>query len=229
MRSREEILSGASLSDLGENSYVLYEKIKNIKDGKLVDLGVRGGVSSDIMLIESEERNNKVFGVDVNINGIAEPVLKNSNYKTLLGDSVTIGKRWKEEIDFLFVDTFHIKDQVMCELYYWYPHVKVGSMIAFHDSNWPEGMRDTYGEIQWGRVEEGIMEFFGIDSLTYEDEFVKVENYPESYGMTFVTIKKRKDHTKSENWEEVFQNRNNLISMFWNENNIGEIEIELTI
>jgi hypothetical protein len=90
-------------------------------------------------------------------------------------------------------------------------------------------MRDTYGGIQWGRVEEGIMEFFGIDSLTYEDEFIKVENYPESYGMTFVTIKKRKDYTKSENWEEVFQNRNNLISMFWNENNIGEIEIELTI
>jgi predicted O-methyltransferase YrrM len=227
--NEKEIIDRSIASDLGENVYILNEKIKKIKNGVLVDLGVRAGYSSEIMLIDSGERKNKVFGVDVDFSQLMDQLKYNTNYNSILGDSVTVGKNWKGNIDFLFVDTFHIKDQVMCELFYWYPHLKIGSVIAFHDSNWPDGKRDTYGGIQWGRVEEGIMEFFGINSLNYEDEFIKVENYPGSWGMTFVTIKNIKDYRNSQNWRDVFDNRNKLIGMFWNEENSKELEIDLYI
>ena len=227
--SLEETLNRLSSSDLGNNVHILYDKTKKINNGILIDLGVRTGVSSETLLINADEKNNKVFGVDVDFSQTAGHVKSNPNYNLIPGDSVTVGKNWDQKIDFLFVDTFHIKEQVMCELFYWYPCLKIGATIAFHDSNWPEGKHDVYGGIVWDRVEKGIMEFFGINTLTYEDEFIKVENYPDSWGMTFVTIKKHKDYLTTENWKEIFNRRNKLIGMFWNPDNIGNLELELVL
>jgi hypothetical protein len=46
--------------------------------------------------------------------------------------------------------------------------------------------------------------------------------------MTIVTIKKKKDY-KSEyfNWVDVFNRRNHLISLFWNNDNKGNVFIDL--
>ena len=33
----------------------------------------------------------------------------------------------------------------------------------------------------WDRVEEGVKSFFNVDSLNYEDEYIKMSNYPESW------------------------------------------------
>ncbi len=217
-------------TDLGINVEPLYDIISKQKNTILVDLGVRSGVSSEIMLIDSEENNNVVFGVDVTFDQLHPVVNHHSLYTKILGDSVTTGKKWDKEIGGLFVDTFHIKEQVMCELYYWYKHVRVGGFIAFHDSNWPEDKHDVYGDIVWPRVEEGIKEFFNIESLSYEDEYITVNNYPESWGMTIVEIKNKKDYISSYNkWNDIFDRRNYLINLFWNENNKANVDIELDL
>lgn len=193
-------------TDLGINVYELYKRTSSIKNGVLVDLGVRHGSSSEIMLIDSETNNNKVFGIDVDFTSTKTEVLRHQKYTSILGDSCTIGKNWKFPINYLFIDTFHIKKQVMCELFYWYKHVVNGGYIIFHDSNWPEGKYDIYNGIKWDRVEDGIKNFFGVDELKYEDEFIKIENYPDSWGITIVTLKNKKDYvTEFKNWDFIFK------------------------
>jgi hypothetical protein len=217
-------------TDIGINADPLYGVVSKYTDTIFVDLGVRSGVSSEIMLLNSEKNNNKVFGVDVDWSMLNPSVSSHVNYTKILGDSSTVGKYWDKKIGGLFVDTFHIKEQVLSELYFWYPHIEEGGFIAFHDTNWPEGKHDVYGEITWDRVEESVKLFFNVDSLNYEDEFIKMINYPESWGMTIVEIKKKKDYVSEvPNWKEIIDRRNHLISLFWNEQNKGNIKIDLIL
>lgn len=217
-------------TDIGSNAEYLYQKVSKYTDSIFVDLGVRSGVSSEIMLINSDINNNQVFGVDIDWGFINPSVNSHPNYNKITGDSSTIGKYWDKKINGLFVDTFHIKEQVLCELYFWYPHIEEGGFIAFHDTNWPIDKHDVYGGITWGRVEEGVKGFFNINSLNYEDEFIKMVNYPNSWGMTIVEIKKKKNYiSEYTNWEDVFKKRNKLISIFWNEKNKININIDLLL
>lgn len=229
---RYEKLKILANGDLGPNIYKLYDTLSKYSNSIFVDLGVRTGASSTAMLIDSLKNNNKIFGVDIDFSKLDDDVNNHPNYTKLVGDSTTIGKNWKNNIEGLFVDTIHVKEQIMCELYYWYTHIKEGGFIAFHDSNWPSEKYDIIGGEIWPRVEEGIFNFFGINTLNYEDEFITVENYPESNGMTFVTIKKKKDYINLiNNWNYIFERRNKLLSNFFNENNTfsGEIDLELYV
>jgi len=215
-------------TDIGVNANPFYSTVSKYKNSTLVDLGVRSGISSEIMLLDSYLNNNKVLGVDVDWSMLNDSVGSHPNYTTILGDSSTVGKYWDKKISGLFVDTFHIKEQVLCELYFWYPHIEEGGFIAFHDTNWPQGQHDRYGGITWDRVEEGVKLFFNVDSLNYEDSFIKMDNYPESWGMTIVTIKNKKDYiSQVKDWEEIFRGRNQLIQLFWNDENKGDVRIDL--
>ena len=217
-------------TDLGINVDPLYTVVSKYKNTTFVDLGVRTGVSSEIMLLDSQTNNNKVFGVDVDFNWLNPYVNYHPNYTKILGDSSTVGKYWDKKISGLFVDTFHIKEQVLSELYFWYPNIEEGGFIAFHDTNWPDDKYDEYGDIKWDRVEEGVKSFFNVDSLSYEDEFIKMNNYPESWGMTIVEIKKKKDYiSEFNNWDEILNKRNHLISFFWNEENKSDVKIDLVL
>lgn len=220
-------------TDLGINSKHLYDIVNLQKNSIFVDLGVRVGVSSEIMLSNSEKNNNRVYGIDVDFSLIDKNILNNKNYTPILGDSVTVGKEWNNfnKVKILFVDTFHIKEQVLCELYYWFNHMDNDSYIVFHDSHWPEGKHDFYGGIIWDRVEEAIKEYFKLyelENISRDD--IDVKCYPESHGMTFIHIKNKNNFKQNSiNWNYVFERRNKLISMFWNEENISNVKLELNI
>ncbi len=217
-------------SDLGINVDFLYEQVVKHKNAIFVDLGVREGLSSQILLIESDTNKNEVYGVDVDFTMLNSTLNNHPNYYKILGDSVTIGKIWDKKIKGLFIDTFHIKEQVLCELYYWYKHLEDDGFIAFHDTNWPESKNDIYGGETWDRVEDAIKIFFNVDKLNYEDEFIRIRNYPESWGMTIVEIKNKKNYyNENINWKEIMNRRNFLISIFWNKDNIGDLKIDLNI
>jgi predicted O-methyltransferase YrrM len=222
----EEILTG----DLGISGYYIYDSIEKYKNITIVELGTWVGESTKLFLLNSETKNNIIYSIDVNFNNIVWKVKNNNRLNLILGDSVTIGKYWKSPLDILFFDTFHIKEQVMSELYYWYPHVNEGGLLIFHDTNWPNDKHDMYGDIKWDRPEEAIKDFFNITSLNYEDEYIKSVNYPEKWGVTIIEIKKKKNYiSEFTKWNEVFDKRNHLISLFWNEQNKGNVKIDLVL
>lgn len=52
----------------------------------------------------------------------------------LKGDSVAIGKKWREPIRFLFLDADHSYEKVSLDAKTWGKHIVPGGIIAFHDS-----------------------------------------------------------------------------------------------
>lgn len=108
--------------------------------------------------------------------------------------------------------------------------MKEGGVIAFHDTNWPAGKYDVYGGIAWPRVEDALFEYFGVTSLNYEDDFLEMKHYPEKWGITIVRIKKKKNYAEQyKEWQSIFDGRNHLISLFWNEHNKKDIKIDLVL
>ena len=217
-------------SDLGINCDKLLGIASAYRNSTFVDLGVRTGISSDILLHKADERNNFVYGVDVSFNmcGIEN---NTPRYTKILGDSVTVGKNWNRgKIDGLFVDTLHIKEQVMCELKYWWKHLNNKSFIVFHDSNWPTGKRDVINGISYDRVEDGIKSFFGVNEVNHEDDYIKMKTYPESWGMTIVEVKQKIDYpSQYKNWRTVLETRNKFICDLFTEDNQNGIVLERLI
>ena len=226
MKELEHIRYG----DLGPSRPYVYEIVKSLTNSKIVELGAGYGESSQIFLLNSDANNNQLYSIDVDFSLFPQHIQQYKNFVPILGDSTTIGKYWIDPVDVLFVDTFHIKQQVLCELYYWYPHIKNNGYIIFHDTNWPEHKYDTYGSINWPRPEEAVKDFFNINELNYEDNFIKCINYPEGFGLTIVQIKQHKDFISLyNNWHQTFIDRNYLISLFWNEHNKNNIKIDLNL
>jgi len=234
--------------DLGSNAWVLADLIKTFKNGRFIDLGVRLGASSAIMSINAAENGNKVYGCDLMFDGFQKNGARfvNEDYTCYMADSVTLGKNWDEDsFDIIFVDTIHTREQVLAELYFWANHLKGGGYFIFHDSHW-EGPGDTIGGKQWERVDVAITDFFGLPKSVremnqYEDEYIRLEHYTPSYGMTFVQVKTLDAIEKFKsniNWEEVFEIRNWLNDLHFNRSNpnfidwqqdIENIENELVI
>jgi cephalosporin hydroxylase len=204
------------MNDLGPNQEILAQTVDSLgSDRMFVDLGVRSGESSMMMIANASARNNRVHGVDIDSAQVPSYLTNHERYAFILGDSVTIGKHWnKGSIDLLFIDTCHIKEQVLCELFFWFPHIREGGYVVFHDTAWPKDKHDMYGGIVWERPEEAVKAFFGISSLDQKTEFVESKHYPESWGMTFVQVKKQFSPQQNfKDWQATFEKRNHLLDI----------------
>ena len=221
--------------DLGNGVYHLYECVRSMgNDNIFVDCGVAEGYSSTVFLMDSEKHNNKVYGIDVGFRALWDSVSNHPNYNKILGDTSTIGKKWNNgEISILLIDSVHVAQQTMVELYFWYKHVKEGGIIAFHDTQWegyihkpsapdagyPPGSSkkgyDDHGGRKWPTVDKGVKDFFNIDDLNYEDDFIKSTHNPEDMGFTIIEKKKTYNYIGDiDNWDSIFEDRNFLINYF---------------
>jgi hypothetical protein len=232
--------------NIGINIVALSQVIGDLgSDNVFVDLGVDYGISSLCMTYESIEKNNKVYGVDTSFKRISYNLPEYENYFMIQGDSSSVGKYWNineyGNVNLLFVDTIHVACQVLTELYFWWDNIKEGGYIVFHDTNWPEGTHDLTWHpevkeknIKWDRPEVAVGKFFGIQSLftdygntgfIYEDEFIKVDHKPDSWGMTIIKIKNKKDFRNNiDNWDAVFQDRNTVLGYFQKESEAFVLE-----
>ncbi len=223
-------------SNLGTNIYELARVVDKCGENNVfVDLGVDYGVSSLTMTYDAEERNNKIYGVDTQFKRLGFDLWEYDPYNIIQGDSSSVGKFWDTEeygtVKLLFVDSIHVACQVATELYHWWPHVEEGGYVVFHDTNWPAGEHDLtwHPEVQekgilWDRSEVAVGRFFGLTELfekhgnegfTYEDEFISVRHRAESWGMTTVHIKKKKDYRGNiDDWDDIFQDRNTVVGYF---------------
>ena len=228
-------LQELEIGDLGRGVYHLHDCVKSMgKNNIFVDLGVAQGYSSTVFLMGAEENNNQVYGVDVGYRALWDTVSNHPNYNKILGDTSTIGKKWNGgDISILLIDSVHVAQQTLVELYFWYEHIKEGGIVAFHDTQWegyihkstapdagyPPGSSkkgyDDHGGRKWPTVDKGVKEFFGIDDLNYEDEYIKSVHNPEDMGFTIITKKKNHDYISGVNdWNTIFQDRNFLINHF---------------
>ncbi len=152
----------------------------------LVDLGVRFGASSAAMLYATLDQKCRVIGVDPS----PQQFGPRERYAYLQTDSISAVAGMPDDLFLVFFDTLHIKEQVMAELFYYWPKIRVGGWAIFHDTNWPEDKHDTYLDTVWEQPMAGIIAFFGETARTrgvnIRTKDFSFEHHLESWGMTFI-------------------------------------------
>lgn len=101
--------------------------VKNVTGKSYVEIGVAYGKS--IKLIGHHYPGMNIAGIDL-INHAVVPVSGVIHH----GDSVELSGLFKHEsLDTLFIDGDHTYDGVMRDILCWWPKVKKGGTIIFHD------------------------------------------------------------------------------------------------
>lgn len=221
--------------ELGENTLDLISIIEGSQGNEIyVDIGVETGKSSKVLLHGAFSNNNKVYGIDpIPVIGI-DGILNHPNYTLIKKDSVVAGREWdKGNVDIIFVDSIHAKEQVMMELFYWWDLIKVGGWAVFHDTQWFDYIHkfdhpcagkkpgnsglgyDFYQGIAWETPDKAILEFFKIPDLNHKDQNIECKHYSPSLGMTYIQKKNNFDYKSlTKNWEEIESRRQILLKSF---------------
>ena len=216
------------INDLGDNSEILLNLVKRMKNKRFMDLGVRYGASSTILSFDADVNNNQVCGCDIYFDSFEGSELVNKSYERYQSDSVTLGKNWnKDPFDIIFVDTLHTREIVLAEIYFWSKHINEGGYFIFHDTHLNVGRNYEIAGKNWKTPDEAVIDFFNIPSKLckgtahqaisvseYENDDIELKHYTEDYGMTFVKIKTLDaiERFKSGvDWDYVFEQRNWLM------------------
>lgn len=153
-----------------------------INDPVIVNVG--SGVGTSGMVFRESRPNSIIYTIDISpggpLGGLENEV--NAFHGTgltlpiqILGDSRSIGKSWKDEIDLLFIDDGHLEPEIRGDIDAWLPHLKKGGLVAFHD----------YEAGHWPAIKVVIDELFAPDQPLGK-KFVKF-----SKVYTLITYKKK--------------------------------------
>ena len=191
------------INELGEVSSNRFSNtINEVKNGILVDIGIYGGASSRLMIDRCVENNNKIYAIDP-IPGFNSP---NPNYTYIRDDSVLVGKEWdKGKVDLVFFDSVHAKEQVLCELFYWWDLIKDGGFAVFHDTSWDGYIHkpgheaagkktgnsglgyDSYGGIDWDTPDKAVEHFFNV-IINIKGRDIEVDEFITTYDDEHIKV-----------------------------------------
>ncbi len=116
----------------------IYEEIKKIKDIKILELGVRTGLSTSLFLKTCEDNDGRMLSVDIVDCG---HLFKNDrwnfictrddNYEKIDTEIKKIGN-----LDVIYIDSFHEPNHIKKIFYHYYPFLKKGGFIFVDDISW---------------------------------------------------------------------------------------------
>lgn len=119
-----------------EDVFALLAYVDTLKPNSIyVETGVADGTS--LMLVALHRPDIECYGIDiqgsVRLNRVLEDY-KPKNVHYIIDDATNIAKTWDKKIDLLFIDTgAHQFPQIFYDFAGWYPYVKPGSYILWHD------------------------------------------------------------------------------------------------
>lgn len=125
----------------------------------VIELGVRGGVSTAAWLWGLEQTGGHLYSVDI------DPApYEADNWTFIQGDDLLIADQLPAEADIIFVDTSHTYEQTKAEIDLYLPRVK--KFMLFHDTDVPEfGVRPALDEKTPGWVERPGSNGLGIVTI----------------------------------------------------------------
>lgn len=138
-RDLVELLSKRD-TDINEHLWTLFNIVQELGAKCVVELGA--GQSTYVLATAVKETGGEFFSVDLDPSahqrGFPEGrgiLQKEPRYHFIPGNDLDAVSRWKRWIDFLFIDTNHIREHTKAELEAWAPRVRPGGKIALHDTH----------------------------------------------------------------------------------------------
>lgn len=122
------------------------EKVRNIKNGLIVETGVYGGASLLSIADTCKENNNEIHGIDPwdwdmdhltlmrGLNIILQKLKYNNFVRLIKRNSLNVVSRYADNsVDLVFIDTSHKYKNTLNEMNGWYPKIKKNGILSGHD------------------------------------------------------------------------------------------------
>ncbi len=193
-------------TDISDHLVTIFAEIVAVEPRLIVELGTRGGESTKTILAAAKHSEANVLSIDVNdCSGVGLPQEFRDAWEFVQADDIEFEKMqfasWCEKrridaiIDVLFIDTSHLYEHTLAEIKAWTPHVTVGGLIIFHDTNLKKfgtTYNNTILKLGWDNergVIRAIEELLG-KQFNENEFFVDVANgwlvrhHPNSFGLT---------------------------------------------
>ena len=185
-----------------KNDYVrklqnfMMNEIHDIQNIKILEFGVRKGISTKMFLEICKKNNGKLYSVDVeDFSGVVE----DKNWKFIHcrdDDFEKIEKNIPEKFDLIYLDSYHEPNHVEKIIYHYYPKIKKGGMYIVDDICWIPYLKGNYRndfgcEIANIETFERILEIYNSNLMNFDLEFTFV-------GSGLAKITKITDHQLNE-------------------------------
>ena len=148
------------------NTY-LYDKIKNINNVKILEFGVREGVSTKLFVSLAEKNNGNVFSVD--LDDYSNLINSNTwNFIHSRDDNFELIKsKIDNEFDVILLDSQHEANHVKNIIYNYYDLLKKGGYFFIDDISWLPYLKNSYRDNFWCEINN--KETFNIILDIYSD------------------------------------------------------------
>jgi predicted O-methyltransferase YrrM len=168
-------------SDIQSHLPRLFDLVIDNAATRVLELGVRSGVSTTAFLAALENNGGHLWSVD-----LAPPPHLEGPWTFVLGKSIDVAavqaSAGTDPFDIVFVDTDHTYELTRAEIEAWAPHLKPGGRMVFHDTNLERFDHHTTPQPAFP-VRTAIEEWLNNDALAVLEAF-----YPDSYGLTIVRV-----------------------------------------
>ena len=125
-----------------ENEYIskidnfFLKDLSSLKEPKVIEFGVRLGVSTKRIIKICEQNNGFLYAVDIeDCSNISNS--KNWKFYHCRDDNFDyLDKLLPKNVDLIYLDSFHNAKHIEKIFYHYYPLLKVGGTFIFDDISW---------------------------------------------------------------------------------------------
>jgi cephalosporin hydroxylase len=202
-RELQEVREVAAIpGDIDEHLETIFTETLLHRPALIVELGVRGGMSTFVFERAAGLCNAWILSVDVDDCSFAS---SHPRWMFVRSDDVSFAGKFKEfskqrgtpeEVDLLFIDTSHLYEHTVQEIEAWFPLLSGRAKVIFHDTNLKliGGRRDGCFQLSWDNhrgVARAIERYLGCD-LDMNRAFIRhigpwlVRHQPHCNGLTIL-------------------------------------------
>jgi predicted O-methyltransferase YrrM len=160
--------------------YIL-NRIKNINNIQILELGVRNGNSTKLFIEICDRNLGNLMSVDIND---CSKVISNKRWKFIKSSDDNfelINSNINQDLDVIFIDSLHEPDHVKKVFYNYYNKLKINGLCFIDDISWLPYAKDSYRdsdyverinrltfdkilEIKFANKDNFILEFLFVES-----------------------------------------------------------------
>lgn len=170
----------------------LQNRIKNINNIKILEFGVREGISTKLFVNLAEKNNGKVFSVDLND---YSNLINSNKWKFIQSRDDNfefIKSEIENEFDVILLDSQHEANHVKKIIFNYYDLLKKGGYFFIDDISWLPYLKKSYRDNFWCEINN--KETFNIILDIYSEN---ISNFDLEYTFIssgFALIRKKTDN-----------------------------------
>jgi predicted O-methyltransferase YrrM len=154
----------------------IIEKIKNIQEIQILELGVQNGISTKKFIDLCNVNNGFLTSIDIND---CSNVIKSERWKFIHSSDDNFEKIEKmipKSLDLIFIDSLHEPNHVKKIFYYYYSFLKEGGMCVIDDISWLPYSKNEYRDLEFTEninrlTFDKILEIYNQNKENFDLEF----------------------------------------------------------